>query len=80
MRYTLVNKAPKSLEKKNRERELPNVVAIETIDENIASKVQEVNCGSSHRHHGSSGWRPKLKGQMGADEELEGCSDLGRRI
>jgi hypothetical protein len=29
---------------------LPDIVAIEAIDKDIASKIQEVDGGSSHRH------------------------------
>jgi hypothetical protein len=33
---------------------LPNIIAVETIDENVSTEVQEVDSGSSHRHLRSS--------------------------
>jgi hypothetical protein len=32
----------------------PNIIAVETIDENVSTEVQEVDSGSSHRHLRSS--------------------------
>lgn len=45
-----------STEKEREEEEeiLPDIVTIETIDENVTTEVQEVNSGSSHRHLRSS--------------------------
>ncbi|KAK8516255.1 hypothetical protein V6N12_068865 [Hibiscus sabdariffa] len=37
------------------EREIPDIIAIETIDEDITAEIQEVDGGSGHRHLGSSG-------------------------
>jgi len=39
---------------------LPDIVAIEAIDKDIASKIQEVDGGSSHRHLWSSWSAPQI--------------------
>lgn len=46
---------------------VPDIVAIEAIDEDVAPEIQEVDSGSSHRHLRSSGSDAKQIKEWGSD-------------